>query len=119
MLPVPPLSFPQPAPAPSGNIPNATVTSRRGNVVINHSIRVNVLPVKPENMTQDGVRVSTTIMAEPGTQWHTGDRVTFESLDGFTDLDQTTIKEVMSAGREPSAQGVGSLIRVFLRGTIQ
>ena len=97
-------------------LPNATVSTRRGTTPINHHIRVQVQSPKPVNMTPEGVQVSTTILADPGTDWRTGDIVTIEQMDGFTDLDQTAKRDVLSASRAP---GPLPVIWVFLRGTIQ
>ena len=94
---------------------DATVSTKRGAVAINQHVRIQVQSPKPENMTPEGVQISTTILAPPGTDWRTGDKVYFEVIDGFPDLDQVAVKEVLSAARDPRTQRV----IVYLRGTIQ
>lgn len=95
---------------------NATVSSKRGAVVVNSHVRVMIAAARPENLSPEGVQISTTILANPGTDWRTGDQVTIEALDGFTDLDQTTKRDVLSAQRQA---GLLPTIKIFLRGTIQ
>lgn len=97
---------------------NATVSVSRGGSVVATSqhIRVMIAAPKQENMSPEGVQMTTTILANPGTSWHTGDIVTVEQMDGFGDLDQTTKSDVLSASRHA---GVLPVLRVFVRGILQ
>jgi hypothetical protein len=97
---------------------NATVSLTRNGLPVPTSTHVRVLIAapRPENINPEGVQVSTTILADPGSSWRTGDIMSVEALDGFGDLDQITKSDVLSAQRHA---GLLPVIRVFVRGTLQ
>lgn len=103
---------------------NGTVSTTRGGTATNTHIRVFIMSPTPENISPEGVQISTTLLANPGTSWKTGDVVTFEVIDGHGDLDQTIRREVLSAGRDPGVTPASmpvqkAVIVIYLRGTLQ
>ncbi len=105
---------------------NAVVTITRNSVALSgmSSIPAMVLPPVAQNISPEGVIVSTTVLLNPlpaGITLKAGDQMIFLSLGGHGGLSQAPKRNILSAPLAPVAPRLTRLavVRVYIDGIIQ
>lgn len=103
---------------------NAYVTLTRGTSAYLSNVRAFVKAPGKENISPEGVIVSTTVLLDPlptGISIKAGDSMTFLSLGGHSAVGQIPKRNILSAPFAPVAAEFADLavVRVYLEGTLQ